>query len=180
MRAALNAIGYQIASLVVIQSAGTERPWRGIAACILFIALQWGFSQSRRGDARAMACALLVAWVLDGTWSATGWVQHASPEPALIAPLWITALWLAFAMTFNHSMRWLQGRPWLAAILGAIGSPLAYWTAGRVFSAVVLPSPSWPSLLMLAIGWAMAIPLIAWAAGSGAATLLDTRKGART
>lgn len=164
MRVWINAIGYQLASLVVIHAAGVGQAWRGIAACLLFATLQFAFSDSRRGDLLAMSCAFVIGCLLDGLWSATGWVAYASPTPALFAPSWILALWVAFAMTFNHSLRWMRGRPVLAAALGAVGGPLAYWGAERVFSAVTLPSPPGFTLAVLAVGWGIAVPLIARAA----------------
>ena len=179
MRAWINAIGYQIASLMVIHAAGVGQAWRGILACALFVALQFAFSDSRRGDLMAMSCAFVIGCVLDGVWSATGWVEYASPSPAWFAPAWIMALWVAFAMTFNHSLRWMRGRPRMAAVLGAVGGPSAYWGAERVFSAVTLPSPPWFTLAALAIGWALAVPLIAHVAAMDPATRVR-RQGATT
>lgn len=180
MRAWLNAIGYQVASLAVMYFAGIERPWLGIAACLVFAVVQLYFSRTRTGDVFAMLTAFVVGFVLDGLWAAGGWVTYASPSPALFAPAWILALWVAFAMTFNHSLRWMRGRLWLAALGGAIGGPLAYWGAERVFSAVALPSPPWTSFASLAISWAMAVPLIARAAALGEPASSLHHQGARS
>lgn len=178
MRNGINAIGYQIASLLAMYAAGIDQAWLGIAACVVFIAVQLVFSQTRARDSRAMLCALLVGIALDGTWAATGLIAYASPMSAWLAPAWILVLWATFAMTFNHSLHWLRGRLWLAALLGAIGGPLAYWGAERVFSAISLSSPAWLGLGLLSMTWAMAIPLIAWSAGIGASHSRVRREGA--
>jgi len=78
-----------------------------------------------------------------------------------IAPYWILTLWLVFATTFNVSMRWLKSHLWLAVPFGAIGGPLAF-LAGEKLGAVVMPEPN-TTLVVLAIGWAIWSPLLAWA-----------------
>lgn len=180
MRVWANAIGYQLASLLSLYAAAAGRPWPGVLACLSFVIVQLVFSQSRMGDLLAILCALGVGGLLDGIWLATGLVVYASPGPTFFAPAWILALWMAFAMTFNHALGWLRGRLRWAAALGAMGGPLAYWSAERIFSAVTLPSPPWPALASLAIGWALAVPAIAWAAAARPAAARLHRQGARS
>lgn len=73
-------------------------------------------------------------------------------------PLWIAGLWLAFACTLNVSMRWLQGRWWLALILGAIFGPLAYLGAEKL-DAVQLKQGN-TTLIFLAVGWGLLFPCL--------------------
>jgi hypothetical protein len=77
-----------------------------------------------------------------------------------LAPAWIGALWLGFALTLNHSLAFLRQKPILSAALGLIGGPLAYFSAERGFHAVVIATPRLPVLLVLAIGWAILVPLL--------------------
>ena len=75
------------------------------------------------------------------TLAATGWLRYAAPLPALPGPAWIATLWVAFAMTLQHSLQWLMARPLAAVLFGAIGGPLAYWGASRGFNAVAFTMP---------------------------------------
>jgi hypothetical protein len=59
-------------------------------------------------------------------------------------------------------MRWLLGRWWLASLFGAIGGPLAFY-AGMRLGAVSFPDPI-AALAVLAVGWAVLMPLTAWIA----------------
>ncbi len=52
-------------------------------------------------------------------------------------PIWLYALWLVFASTLTMSLIPLLKTTWLAATLGAIFGPLAYW-AGAQFDALTL------------------------------------------
>ena len=155
-----NLLGYQATWFAVVWSAGQGRAWIGMAACALFVALQWLASRTRAGDARALLAALGCGLVVEGVAAGGGLLAYASPWPALPAPAWIVLLWGAFAMTMNHSMAWFAPRPWLAAAFAAVGGPLADLGAARGFGAVAFPTPAWPALLWLALAWAAALPLL--------------------
>jgi hypothetical protein len=87
-------------------------------------------------------------------------LHYASPQPALLAPAWILAMWVAFAMTLNHSLAFLKTSPMAALVLGAVGAPLAYLAAGRGFGAVEFTPPAWRGELAVGAGWAVALVLL--------------------
>ena len=75
------------------------------------------------------------------------------------APLWLAALWLLFATTLNHSLHWLQGRPWLAALCGALFAPLSYWGGARLGAADFgVETPT--ALIILAACWGLLLPVL--------------------
>lgn len=156
-----NLLGYQATWFTVVWSAGHGRAWIGMLACVAFIAWQLSASRTRVPDVRVLFAALACGCVIEGLAASTGLLHYASPKPALLAiPVWILLLWGAFAMTLNHSMRWFAQRPWPAATFAAIGGPLAYLAAARTFGAVAFPRPAWPTLLWLAAGWGVALPVL--------------------
>lgn len=155
-----NLLGYQAAWFAAVWSAGRGEAWIGMLACLAFVAWQWHASRVRMADARVLLAALGCGLLVDGALAASGLLLYASPQPALPAPAWIVALWGAFALTMNHSMAWFAPRPWLAALFAAVGGPLAYLGAARGFDAVAFPAPAWPALAVLAIAWAVALPLL--------------------
>ncbi len=71
-------------------------------------------------------------------------------------PFWLTAMWLLFASTLNHSLRWLQARWWLAALCGAIAAPLSYMAGARL-GALEIDTARLP---LLALAWALLLPLV--------------------
>jgi hypothetical protein len=77
--------------------------------------------------------------------------------------VWLVALWVNFALVLNVALSWLQGRWLLAAVLGFLGGPAAYYSGQRL-GAVGLAPPLWRSLLTLGGGWAVAIPVLLWVA----------------
>ena len=56
------------------------------------------------------------------------------------------------------SLRWLQYKPVLAFVLGAVFGPLAYWGAAEV-GVVALPKHL-VSMLWLGLGWAILLPIM--------------------
>lgn len=161
MRFWANLVGYQLVWFAIVISASRGQPLFGIFASLIFIALQFSTSNTRRSDTRALLVALICGFLMDGALAATGWLQYASPLLSLPAPVWILALWMAFAMTLNHSMVFLRGRPVLAALLGGIGGPMAYLGAARGFNAVVFTAPAWHAIVLLSVGWAIALATLA-------------------
>ncbi|MEP6632769.1 MAG: DUF2878 domain-containing protein [Luteimonas sp.] len=158
----VNAIGYQIVWFCAVIGAGGGRAWPGVVAAIVFIAWEWVRSKHRAADARLVISAILIGCVLDGALAWSGWARYAAvwPWPGA-APVWILAVWASFAMTLTRSSRFIVARPMWALLLGAIGGPLAYSGASRGWHAVDFATPTWRSLLALAIGWSIALPLLA-------------------
>jgi hypothetical protein len=156
----LNAIGYQLVWLAAVWGATHERGWLATAALLPF-ALVHMCRRDGHLDAWLMLAACIVGGLLDSLYAASGVVAYASPFPSPeAAPLWIVALWAAFALTLRHSLRFLRGRPLLAAAFGAVGAPLAYLAAARGGHAVQFPHGTRVAMGTLALGWAIVLPAL--------------------
>jgi hypothetical protein len=163
MKPFANFIGYQLVWFAVVGTAGGSRPWFGFAAAAVFMALQMALSDRRALDVRLLILAFVLGLSIDGTLSAFGWIRYAAPAPALPpggAPLWILALWTSFSLTLTRSLGWLSGHPLWAAVFGAVGGPIAYWSAARGFHAVRFVPPPYRAIVALAAGWSAAMTLL--------------------
>ncbi|MFA6916590.1 MAG: DUF2878 domain-containing protein [Parachlamydiales bacterium] len=74
------------------------------------------------------------------------------------APAWITSLWALFATSINHSLVWVGKTVWMSILVGSIGGTVSYLTAIKVGAAYFLV-PEWQGIMILAIVWAIAMPL---------------------
>ena len=72
-------------------------------------------------------------------------------------------MWALFGTTLNVSLRWMRGRPVIAVLFGALGGPLSFW-AGQRLGAVQITGP-WTGVAVLAVGWALILPLLLHLAG---------------
>ena len=159
-----NLVGYQLVWLCTVMSAGRGSEWLGPLAFVLFATWQLAISRHVAADLKLIATGVLLGAVIDGTMALTGWSVYAASAAALPgggAPIWILTLWASFALTLNETFSYLQKRLWLAAILGAVGGPAAYLGAWRGWHAVTLSEPTWRGLTALAVGWGVALPLLA-------------------
>ncbi len=159
--AAGNVVGFQAVWLASVAGAGAGLAWAGPVAALAFAAATLAWGGRARDDLRLLALALPLGLLLDSAFAASGWLVYAEPWPwTRVAPVWIWSLWVGFALTLNHSMAWLRGRPALAALFGLVGGPLAYWTAAGAFDAVSFGAPVAWALPALALGWAAVLPLL--------------------
>ena len=162
-RVFVNFVVYQVAWFACVLGAAQGLPGLGIAVTTVAIAIHLALVQTPGRD----AVLILVIAAIGGLWESllvgSGLLEYPSGMVLpWLAPAWIIAMWAGFATTLHVSMRWLLGRWWLAALFGAIGGPAAFY-AGMRLGAVTFPDPV-TALAVLAVGWAILMPLAAWIA----------------
>ncbi|AMV05995.1 DUF2878 domain-containing protein [Xanthomonas citri] len=173
-----NYLGLQVLWLIAVGSAAHARIWPTLLALAVFALYQLWPSRRAPGDVQLMVAALSLGLLLDTTLAAGSWVRYATPWPgSLLAPPWILALWLGFALTLNHSLAAAMQRPWLAVLLGAIFGPFSYWLAQRGWHAVEFQSPSLHAVLAVGIGWGVACGVLSLYARRLARPLPDDPAG---
>ncbi|MFA0922252.1 DUF2878 domain-containing protein [Xanthomonas fragariae] len=156
-----NYLGLQVLWLVAVSAAAHARIWPTLLVLALFALYQLWPSRRAPGDVQLMIAALSLGLLLDTTLAAGNWVRYAAPWPGtLLAPAWILALWLGFALTLNHSLATVMQRPWLAVVLGAIFGPFSYWLAQRSWHAVELLPPHLHAAIAVGIGWGAACGML--------------------
>jgi hypothetical protein len=165
MRNIANYVLFQAGWLACVGAALEGGMWLGPLAVLLIVGIHMGFIA--RPESRRLELGLLVAVGVLGVFADTlvaalGMVTYPSSIeawPFAIAPPWIAALWVLFATLPGHSMGWLMGRPWLAALLGAIGGPLSFLAGERLGAIGTGPSPTL-TYIVLAVEYAICMPLL--------------------
>ncbi len=155
----INFAAFQFGWFASVLSAAAMVPWLGVIAVCAIIALHLYRAQ----DAAQEFVLILICGAIGSLWDsvlvAMGWVSY--PSGMLIpqaSPYWIVSMWLLFATTLNVSMGWLKGRPWLAAVFGLVGGPLAYIAGQKLGGIYLLDSTA--ALSALGLGWAVLMPLL--------------------
>ena len=153
-----NFLLYQLAWFACVMGAAKGQPMIGVGVAGLFIA--WHLTLAR--SAKSELAMIVLTGLIGGAWETLivhqDWVRYMGGTSPNWPPAWIIALWLAFATTFNVSLRWLQNRHGLAALLGLLGGPAA-WYAGARLGALELPDPS-VALMAIGFGWAVLMPFL--------------------
>jgi hypothetical protein len=159
LRLLASLAAFQAAWFACVLLAARGDPMAAVASVLAAMVLHFAWSDRRRADAWLTVVALAIGVAWDSAMARSGIVHYAAPWPAIVAaPVWILALWALFATTLRQPLRWLHGRPVLAALFGGIGGPLSYAAAARL-GACTLPDASL-AMVVLGIGWAIATPLL--------------------
>jgi len=176
-RKVVNFVAFQCGWLACVVGAANGYAWQGVIAAVLIVSAHVITAARPAVEARLVALALLLGVIWEWSLLATGVLGYAAGAGAGagvagLPPLWILALWPLFASTLNTSLAWLQGRWLLAAILGAVSGPAAYWAGARL-GALSFTDPL-VFVAALAVGWAILTPaLLAIAARLDAAPRVD-------
>jgi hypothetical protein len=159
MAVAVNFFLFQAGWLAYVLGAARGFPWQGASVALLIAALIVFRSRDPRDELALVAAAAVAGFAFDSALALTGWVDFEGAVPApLLAPVWMVALWALFATTLNVSLRWLREWPALGVLFGAVGGPVAYY-AGERLGALKFVDPL-PGLAAVAVGWALATPLL--------------------
>lgn len=125
--------------LLIIHIAVIEQNKIRIVFIVAFMTVVTGF----------LADTLLI---LLGIVEPNRWVM---PPP--FTAIWDLMIWVNFSLTLDRALRFLQKKPLLAAILGAMIAPPTYYAAGRL-GALRFSEPSYLGLIWVGVIWFFVMP----------------------
>lgn len=157
----VNAALFQVLWFAAILGSAKLLMWPSVVACSALAIWQLNPSRRHISDIKLIMVAIVVGLVSDTFLLQLNLFKFTYPFPIEgIAPLWILLLWVGFALTINHSMKWLNSRSWLPAVLGAIFAPLSYLAGQRLGAVEYLADPLLISVCIGAV-WAVAMTVLA-------------------
>jgi hypothetical protein len=163
MAVAVNALLFQAGWFACVLGAAQGLPWIGAIIAVLVIGWHLSRAADPRREVALIAAAGVLGLVFETLLVQSGWVRFDSGMlVAGVAPYWMVALWAIFATTLNVSLRVLRSRLGLAAALGAVGGPAAYY-GGAQLGALELATAG-AALMTIAAGWAVFVPALLGAA----------------
>lgn len=141
----VNAVLFQVCWFACVLGGARGVEIWGLAA-VACLAVSVAFRDTIRRDALLLAVAVPAGMILDSIWINAGILDYGTP----LAPPWIVMLWAAVALTLNHSLAFLQPRPWLGGLLAGLSAPFSYLMGARL-DAVEIPEP-----------WLLAVVGVVW------------------
>lgn len=155
----VNGMLFQLVWIGCVWGGATGRWWLGPLFVVAFGLWQVPRTDSPLADLKLATVAAGTGLIVDTAYLRLGLVAYPEPGPwVAMAPIWILALWVGFALTLNHSLAWLKGRPALAAVMGATAGPLSFWVGANTWKASEFLMPAPVVLAVLAFAWALIIP----------------------
>ncbi len=156
-----NVVVSQLAWFAAVLGAAHDRPLAGTLCALAAIGWHLCVVQYPGRELRLVLLACAVGGAAETVVVALGYVAYPSGQPlAQWPPYWMVALWGLFAIALNVNLRWLRGRLWLAAGLGAVAGPAAFSAGVRLGGAQFVHVA--PALATLVALWALALPLLLW------------------
>jgi len=153
----INAIGFQLGWFVCVLLGTAFALVYTLVA--LFLHFRWG--PARPEDWLAVALALPMGVLHDNLLGYFGVLDYSAASGSQLAPYWLLCLWVLMALTFHHALHWFYQRPWVLAVMSALGGPMAYF-GGVMLSPVEWGVLPWQGLVVLVIIWVWLLPLHRW------------------
>lgn len=154
-----NIILFQVGWLICVLAAANQLPWLGTSIVFLIVIYHLFQANNMANELVLLSLVAVVGTIWESLLVSAGWLIY--PSGMLVdglAPHWIIAMWLLFGTALNVSLRWLKRRWLTAALLGALSGPASFYAGhklgGVMFSDIAIALP------VLAVGWAMLMPLI--------------------
>ncbi|KQP18365.1 DUF2878 domain-containing protein [Pseudorhodoferax sp. Leaf267] len=154
-----NVVISQAAWFAAVLGAAAQHPMAGTACVAAAIAWHLAVSARPAQEAKLVLLTGLVGAVVETLVVLQGNVAYPSGQPfSDLPPYWMVALWALLAIALNVTLRWLRGRWWLAAAVGAVAGPMAFSAGVRMGGAQFLH----PGLAVatLALVWAVVLPVL--------------------
>lgn len=148
-----NALLFQLGWFACV--LGGDGPWLLVVGVALAVHLLW--TSRWRAEGKLLISVFLFGSAVDSFLMHLGVFDFG--KPGTLIPLWLALLWLLLGTTLNHCLAWSAQPWWRASLLGAVGGPLAYY-AGAQLGGVALPLGTAPTLGLLAVVWAMVLPVL--------------------
>jgi len=155
----LNLLIFQVGWLVCVLGGNVY----ALIYTPLALAFHHWFVLSRASEWPVVAMITATGCLWDALMAFSGVINYDNTD-LLGLPIWLICLWVLFATTFHHSLRWLASHLWLAAIFAAVFGPFSYW-AGSQMSDANIGLPLISSLLIIAAGWSLLFPAGLYIAG---------------
>ena len=156
----LPLLGFQLVWLACAFGAARDLPWPGLAAAALMLALYLRGTDDRKPATIVILAAAALGFAVETAMVANQWLRYGAAWPsATFAPAWIVGLWAAFGATLKVTDAMLGERRLLAAALGFLLAPVAYF-AGAQLGALSISVPQWSGYLVIAFVWACAWPAL--------------------
>ena len=154
-----NLVLFKIGWVACVAFAAAGNPTWAIASVAAIVALHLASVAVPVKEALFLSASALIGLLWETVLVQTGLFAYpANGGPTPLAPYWIIAMWALFATTINYGMRWIKKSWLIAAVVGLVGGPIAFY-AGASVGAVEFRDTFW-ALIAVGVGWAFLLPFL--------------------
>lgn len=158
MKKLINFIQFQAVWFLCIFGAAHQFELLAILISVGIIAWAMLSSEHRTHDYVMSVIAVIIGLALDSLLLSQNLMTFTTAYWTSMAPLWMTPIWIALVLTLQSSMSWLGGRYLLAAVLGSISGPFAYWAGVRMGAGLFTDFTT--AMICLSVIWLIITPAL--------------------
>lgn len=157
-RAVISFVGLQLGWFACVLGAARGYPWFGPVVVLLALAMHVERQRASTRELMILGITAIVGFLVDTAFLRFGVVRIPG---STLSPPWLIALWPNFISTTSENglLSSLPRRPLLAALLGAVGGPLAYDSGARL-GAIELGNHRLAALAIIGVAWALVVPAL--------------------
>lgn len=156
----INQAFFQASWPACVVGAAHGLTWPALVLVGAFACWQLRAGKMHSRDPLAIGLFVFAGLVMGTLWIRTGVVAYANAGPVEgFTPGWLLLLWVALALTVNHSLSWFKKRWGVFLLLATFGSPMSY-RAAAMFGAVDWTGPAWLVVICLGPVWALVVAML--------------------
>ncbi len=154
----INFVLFQVGWFACVWGAGVNFNYLGPGVVAILVPLQIYFLTSRfTGEMIFAAICGVSGFFLETIMIISNVYLPVNQPDVLFCPPWMAALWFNFSMLVSISLAWLKEKYFLAAFLGGLAGPVAYW-GGEKLNAIIVADVFWEGYAPLSLLWAISLP----------------------
>lgn len=158
----VNFIIFQVCWFTCVMGAANNLGWLGPFLVIITVPLQIRLlTENHRAEIFFVMICGISGSLLETLMIVANVYTPVDQVWGQVCPPWMAALWFNFALLVSISLAWLKGKYTMAAILGALAGPIAYW-GGEKLGALTVAASFSRGYVILAVIWALALPLLVY------------------
>jgi hypothetical protein len=158
--ALINFILFQIGWFACVWGAANDYGWLGPILVAVTVPLQvFLLTECHNEETRFVIICGSTGFLLETALVLGNVYLPGGQLDVWLCPPWMAALWFNFAMLVSISLSWLKGKHLLAAMLGGLFGPVAYW-GGEKLGAITVADAFWAGYFPLALIWALVLPFL--------------------
>jgi len=155
----INALLFQIQWFICVQ--GNNALAAASFACLLFVHNK--IIKPHNYEWYLIITFSVVGFIIESIVGSFGFINYQGhyvlgDSNIIMAPLWLCIMWAAFASTFCHSLKWLQGKIAICALLAFLVVPVNYYLGVKISSSE-FPKLMISGLLVQAVIWIILLPI---------------------
>tara|TARA_B110000116_G_C16673058_1_gene507134 strand:+ start:462 stop:989 length:528 start_codon:yes stop_codon:yes gene_type:complete len=148
-----NIVGFKITWISCVMGEVYFGSWLGLVIGLIYLFIYFFYEKNKFLSLKIVIFFSLIGYLFDSIMSYFGLYRIENSSYFLYLPIWFLVLWPAFSTLFVNTFVFLQYKPMLSIIIGALLGPISYYVG--VTLGLVNIENYYVTFLPISIFWAL-------------------------